>query len=40
VVCSDEYGVTSELQDLGITAMHTGEFLTNALKSDWKIITF
>lgn len=40
VVCSNEYGVTKELQELGIEPMHTGEFLTEALKSDWKVITF
>jgi hypothetical protein len=40
VVCSDEYGVTKELENLGIKATHTGEFLTNALKNDWKVVTF
>ena len=40
VVCSDDYGVTDTLRDLGIEPTHTGEFLTNALQNDWKVITF
>ena len=40
VVCSDEYGVTDKLDSLGIDMIHTGELLTDALKEDWKIITF
>jgi len=40
VVCSDEYGVTQKLATLGIDMIHTGELLTDALKEDWKIITF
>ena len=40
VVCSDDYGVTTTLEELGIEATHTGEFLTYALKNDWKVITF
>lgn len=40
VVCSDDYGVTQKLVDLGVEATHTGEFLTEALQSDWKVITF
>ena len=40
VVCSDDYGVTQKLEELGIEAIHTGEFLTEALQSDWKVITF
>ena len=39
VVCSDEYGVTAELEALGIEATHTGELLTDALQNDWKVIT-
>ncbi|MDX1295063.1 MAG: DsrE family protein [Sulfurimonadaceae bacterium] len=39
VVCSDDYGVTEQLAALGIEPMHTGELLTEALKSDWKVIT-
>jgi hypothetical protein len=40
VVCSDDYGVTDKLVDLGVDAIHTGEFLTEALQSDWKVVTF
>lgn len=40
VVCSDEYGVTEKLAALGVDMIHTGEILTNALKEDWKVITF
>jgi len=40
VVCSDEYGVTEKLDSLGIDMIHTGEILTDALKEDWKVITF
>lgn len=41
VVCSDDYGVTAQLEELGIEAIHTGEMLTHALQSDdVKVITF
>jgi len=40
VVCADEYGVSEKLTSLGIELTHTGEFLTQALKQDWKVITF
>ncbi len=40
VVCSNEYGVTEKLASLGIDMIHTGEILTDALKKDWKVITF
>ena len=40
VVCSDDYGVTKQLEEMGVEAIHTGEFLTEALKTDWKVITF
>ncbi|MFA5215951.1 DsrE family protein [Sulfuricurvum sp.] len=40
VVCSDDYGVTEQLRSLGIEPTHTGEFLTQALKNDWKVVTF
>ena len=40
VVCSDDYGVTEKLVELGIDVTHTGEFLTEALQSDWKVLTF
>ncbi len=40
VVCSDDYGVTEKLEKLGVEAIHTGEFLTEALQSDYKVVTF
>lgn len=40
VVCSDEYGVSKELQKMGIELIHTGEMLTEALQNDTKVITF
>lgn len=40
VVCSDDYGVTEQLCSLGIEPAHTGELLTQALKNDWKVVTF
>lgn len=40
VVCSDDYGVSEQLSSLGVELTHTGEMLTNALQSDWKVITF
>ncbi len=39
VVCSDDYGVTDKLASLGVEPIHTGELLTEALKSGWKVIT-
>lgn len=41
VVCTDDYGVSEQLQELGVELIHTGEMLTEALKSnDTKVITF
>jgi hypothetical protein len=40
VVCTDEYGISEQLQNLGIELTHTGEMLTNALQNDYKVITF
>ncbi|MGE4473400.1 MAG: DsrE family protein [Sulfuricurvum sp.] len=40
VVCSEDYGVTEQLRAMGIEPVHTGELLTQALKSDWKVVTF
>ena len=39
-VCTDDYNVTDRLEALNIDVTHTGEFLTQALQSDWKVITF
>ena len=40
IVCTDEYGVSDKLRELGVELTHTGEMLTQALQSDWKTITF
>lgn len=41
VVCADDYGVSDKLRELGITLIHTGEMLTEALQGDdTKVITF
>ena len=41
VVCTDEYGISQKLENLGIELIHTGEMLTEALQSDAiKVITF
>ena len=40
VVCSDDYGVSEILENLGVETMHTGELLSEALQNDWKVITF
>ncbi len=41
VVCTDDYGVSDKLKELGIELIHTGEMLTEALQSDdVKVITF
>lgn len=39
VVCTDEYGVSKTLEDIGVELVHTGEYLTNYLKSGWNVIT-
>ena len=41
VVCTDDYGVSDTLKELGVELIHTGETLTEALQSDdVKVITF
>lgn len=40
VVCTDDYGVSDTLRALGVELTHTGEMLTEALQSDWKVLTF
>lgn len=40
VVCTDDYGVSEKLENIGVELTHTGEMLTQALQSDWKVITF
>ena len=38
--CTDEYGVTQVLQQIGVEVIYMGSPLTEYLKSDAKIITF
>ena len=40
VVCTDEYGVSQKMEELGVELTHTGEMFTQALQSDWKTVTF
>lgn len=40
VVCSDSYGVSDELRDLGIEVIGMGVPLTEMLKNGWKVLTF
>lgn len=40
VVCAEEYEATVSLEAIGIPCNHTGELLTEALKSDdWSVMT-
>jgi len=39
-VCTDDYNITQDIEALNIDVSHTGELLTQALQSDWKVITF
>ncbi len=40
VVCAGEYDAVESLESIGITCNHTGELLTEALKSDaWSVMT-
>ncbi len=40
IVCTDDYGVTQKLKELGIATIHTGEMLTECLKDDsWAVQT-
>lgn len=40
VVCSDEYEATDTLESIGVTCNHTGELMTEALRSDeWATLT-
>ena len=41
VVCTDDYGVSNQLREMGVELIHTGEMLTESLQSDdVKVITF
>ena len=40
IVCAQEYEAVASLEDIGIPCKHTGELLTEALKSDeWSVLT-
>ena len=38
--CADSYGVSEELEALGIEVKYMGVPLTEMLKGDWKVLTF
>ena len=39
--CSDRYGISDALSELGVNVLYTGELLTNATKSpEWAVLTF
>jgi hypothetical protein len=38
--CSDSYGVTEKLSELGIDVKYMGQPLTEMLKNDWTVMTF
>lgn len=38
--CSDNYGVSDLLSQLGINVIYYGKYLTKLIKTDWKILTF
>lgn len=40
LACSNQFGVTDALKDLGIEVSYMGKPLTDALKNDEKILTF
>jgi hypothetical protein len=40
VVCSDSYGVSDALRDLGIDVKPMGRPLTEMIKDNWKVLVF
>ncbi len=38
--CSDMYGVSDKLTELGVDVKYMGKPLSDILKSDWKVLTF
>ena len=38
--CADIYGLSEDLQKLGLEVRYVGKDLTDMLKSDWKTLTF
>lgn len=40
VVCAEDYEAVAKLEEIGIVCNHTGELLTEALKSEtWSVLT-
>ena len=40
VSCSDHYGVSQDLRELGLTVTGMGKPLSDLLQSGWKVLTF
>ena len=38
--CADSYGVSDELESLGVEVKYMGVPLSDMLKQDWKVVTF
>ncbi|UCD25939.1 MAG: DsrE family protein [Gemmatimonadota bacterium] len=38
--CSDSYGISEELEALGVEVKYMGVELSDMLKQDWKVVTF
>ncbi len=38
--CSDSYGVSDKLEELGVEVKYMGRPLTDMLKGDWAVVTF
>ena len=38
--CADQYGVSGDLEELGIEVKYMGRPLTTMLKGDWTVLTF
>jgi hypothetical protein len=38
--CSDSYGVSDNLEELGVEVKYMGRPLTDMLKGDWAVVTF
>ena len=39
IVCAEDYDAKESLEEIGIVCNHTGELLTEALKSEWSVMT-
>ena len=40
LACSDSYGVSEKLKDMGLEVVYMGKPLTNYLKSGYSVLTF